>query len=364
MEVEMRCDVRAWNPVNQPLRMFIIIPILWMASLAPASQELDIRKIDFYNFAYPWNELDVVPDTWEWLTSSPAMRISTVGGLYSFHGDGEEGFPAPLISVEAVTYGALLADGRDQAAVSLNYSTGGTANWDYLYVYTLEHGQPVLLARLRTGSRGAGGLIGVSIRHGLLILDFADKDRMDGDCCSEGYVRVKYRWEKGTFVEIGTRQRGDLDSHEGPERPTFSEYSVTDIYHGQPAPPIITQEFRSFRTRIRYGSNSEVEFAGHYTIPRWGCGTDCNAFVIADSISGKVYDGLGVDGLPVDWREQYAADKTPRMEFHPNSRLLKINACPNEENCGFYDYVMIDGKGLILIRMELLPAQFQSTPTP
>jgi hypothetical protein len=34
--------------------------------------------------------------------------------------------------------------------------------------------------------------------------------------------------------------------------------------------------------------------------------------------------------------------------------LLKINACPNEENCGLYDYEMIDGKGLKLIRKELL----------
>ncbi len=364
MEVEMQWDVRAWNPVNQALRMLVIITILCVASFASASGESDIRKIDFYNFAYPWNELDVVPDTWEWLTSSPAIQVSTVGGLYSFHDDGQEEGPAPLVGVEAVTYGDLLGDGHDQAVVSLNYSTGGTANWDYLYVYKLVHGQPVLLARLRTGSRGAGGLAGVSIRHGLLIVDFADKDRMDGDCCSEGYVRVRYRWKKGTFVEIGVRQRGDLDSHGGPERPTFGEYLVSNIYHGQPARPIITQEFRSFRTRIRRGSDSEVEFAGHYTIPRWGCGTDCNAFVIVDSISGKVYDGFGVDELPGAWREQYAADKTPRMEFHPNSRLLKINACPNEENCGLYDYVMIDGKGLSLIRMELLPAQFQDAPTP
>ena len=47
------------------------------------------------------------------------------------------------------------------------------------------------------------------------------------------------------------------------------------------------------------------------------------------------------------------------MEFHPNSRLLKINSCPNGSNCGFYDYVMIDGSGLKLVRKELLPKEFQ-----
>jgi hypothetical protein len=47
------------------------------------------------------------------------------------------------------------------------------------------------------------------------------------------------------------------------------------------------------------------------------------------------------------------------MEFHPNSRLMKIDGCPGEENCGFYDYEMVDGKGLKLLRKELLPKQYQ-----
>jgi len=48
------------------------------------------------------------------------------------------------------------------------------------------------------------------------------------------------------------------------------------------------------------------------------------------------------------------------MEFYPNSRLLKINGCPNEENCGFYDYEMVNEKGLKLLRVELLPEVSQS----
>jgi hypothetical protein len=110
---------------------------------------------------------------------------------------------------------------------------------------------------------------------------------------------------------------------------------------------------------IRTGADSDVEFAGHHTIPRWGCGTDCNGFVIADSISGKVYDGFGVAGLPFKWLEKHGGEEMERMEFHPDSRLLKINACPNEVNCGLYDYVMVEGKGLKLHRKELLPQEFQ-----
>ena len=142
-------------------------------------------------------------------------------------------------------------------------------------------------------------------------------------------------------------------------RPKFSDYAVKGIYREKPTPPIVTKERRSVRARIRRGADSNVEFAGHYTIPRWGCGTSCNGFVIVDSISGRIYDGFGVVDLPLGWLEEHGGDAIERMEFHPDSRLLKINACPNEANCGLYDYVMIEGKGFRLLRKEFLPNEFQ-----
>jgi hypothetical protein len=59
------------------------------------------------------------------------------------------------------------------------------------------------------------------------------------------------------------------------------------------------------------------------------------------------------------WFDSHDADTYKRMEFYPSSRLMKINACPNERDCGFYDYVIVDGKGLELVREELLPKQYQ-----
>jgi hypothetical protein len=82
--------------------------------------------------------------------------------------------------------------------------------------------------------------------------------------------------------------------------------------------------------------------------------------VVVDSITGTVYDGpFSVDELPLKWLEQHEDKPSKRMEFYPNSRLMKINACPNEQECGYYDYEMIDRKGLQLIRKELLPKQYQ-----
>lgn len=123
--------------------------------------------------------------------------------------------PCLMLRVRSVTYGDLLGRGDEEAVISLNYSTGGTANWDYLYVYRDGRDYPVLLARMETGSRGAGGLLRVVIEHGLLVVDFADKDRMMGECCSAGYIRVRYRWRQGEFVEVG-RTRGDMEMVEGP----------------------------------------------------------------------------------------------------------------------------------------------------
>lgn len=146
-------------------------------------------------------------------------------------------------------------------------------------------------------------------------------------------------------------------------RSKFADYPVSHIYQGEPATPVITKGWREYRTMIRRGARSNVEFAGHYTVPVWGCGTSCRISVIVDSISGKIYDvPFAVDGLPFKWTDEHEGDADP-IEFHPNSRLLKINACPNEDHCGFYDYVMAEGKGLKLVRRELLPAEFQ-LPSP
>jgi hypothetical protein len=111
----------------------------------------------------------------------------------------------------SVTYGDLNADGTEEAAVHLNYTEGGTANWDYLYVYKLVRTRPKLMSILKGGSRSHGGLNRVAIQNGLLTLDFADPDRRVGDCCSEGYIRVRYRWRDGKFVEEGPREHGDVD---------------------------------------------------------------------------------------------------------------------------------------------------------
>jgi hypothetical protein len=149
-----------------------------------------------------------------------------------------------------------------------------------------------------------------------------------------------------------------LYAQKATDRPQFSDYPVPQIYHGKPAAPTLSKSQRGYRTVIREGAKSKVQFAGHYTVPVFGCGAGCVGFYIVDSISGKVYDGFTVaDSLA--WIMKPGNENTLRIEFHPNSRLFRVTGCPGETNCGFHDYEMVDGAGLKLIRKQLFPREFQ-----
>ena len=193
-----------------------------------ASSQSPIRQIDFRNFTYAWDEPIALDTTWRWLDSSPQSHIKVSDGMYSFDDENDmEGEPSPFLSVDSITYGDLTGDGTEEAIVKLNYSSGGTANWDYLYVYRLRKGHLLLLGRLESGTRGYGGLIRVTVEGASLVMDFADKDKLLGDCCSAGYIRVHYRWQRGTFVEFGARQYGDMELREGPKGMYKSQESKT-----------------------------------------------------------------------------------------------------------------------------------------
>ncbi len=131
------------------------------------------------------------------------------------------------------------------------------------------------------------------------------------------------------------------------KRPAFQDFQVEEVFHGKPVAPILTTKKQTlYRTMIREGARSKVEFAGHYTVPVWGCGTACSQFAIVDSVSGKVYENRSVVDYPYQTMD--------RLQYHPNSRLFKINGCPDESDCGFYDYEMVEGKGLRLLRKKLI----------
>jgi hypothetical protein len=76
---------------------------------------------------------------------------------------------------------------------------------------------------------------------------------------------------------------------------------VTKVFHGKSATPDVTKSAlgRQYQSVIRNHVAGPAEFAGHYRVAEYGCGSTCHSFIVVDMISGKVFPGpsaaLGAD---------------------------------------------------------------------
>jgi uncharacterized protein YecT (DUF1311 family) len=179
--------------------LLIFICFAVVSGAAPQS----IRDVDWKNFSYPLIEYDGVPGEVRWLALTTKEPASLVNGRYVVpHNCGGDISFCPLVTFDFVNYGAVKGIQSTVAAVVLTYHTGGTANWQYVYVFALESGKPRLLAWLRTGSRAAQGLRDVSFTGGDLVLVVNDPDKQQGACCSAGSITTRHRWVAGSFSVI------------------------------------------------------------------------------------------------------------------------------------------------------------------
>lgn len=153
--------------------------------------------------------------------------------------------------------------------------------------------------------------------------------------------------------------------------PTFRDYPVTEIFNGLPAAPILaTAQQRRFRARIRDGvskgsgvwsgnwkdpiESSGPNFAGHYYVIRWGCGSDCLMMAVVDAQSGKVYDPpLSAPGEELHVPMDILSDR--EIDFHRESTLMVLrNGCKEaRRECGVYYFNWYDDH-FALIRRSLV----------
>lgn len=155
---------------------------------------------------------------------------------------------------------------------------------------------------------------------------------------------------------------GELVARPGEPEPVFSAFPVQDVYHGKPALAQPVSRFaRTFRTVIREGAKEGPNFAGHFTVVMWGCGTSCAQFAIVDAITGTVYDppyksvvGGDTQGLLEHWG----------LHFELDSRLFIAQGCPEEKNCATR-YYRWDGSRLELLKEgPVKRVVVDSSPTP
>ncbi|MGH7110440.1 MAG: hypothetical protein ACREFK_08425 [Stellaceae bacterium] len=73
--------------------------------------------------------------------------------------------------------------------------------------------------------------------------------------------------------------------------PTFSNFGASPwLYEPSkvPAPDLSTHDAWIFRTRLRRAAKEPPNFAGHYVVTQWGCGTDCFTGAAIDLKNGHI----------------------------------------------------------------------------
>jgi len=105
--------------------------------------------------------------------------------------------------------------------------------------------------------------------------------------------------------------------------PKFEDFPSKKIFKGDlPAVDIYSSpSAREFRTALRYAAQSGPNFASHYTIATWGCGSSCQDGMVIDISTGKVYDPF--------------TEVTARgVDYKLNSSLVITDPADD----GFFDY--------------------------
>jgi hypothetical protein len=101
----------------------------------------------------------------------------------------------------------------------------------------------------------------------------------------------------------------------------YEQFKV-DTFTGRPAKINYSSSktARRFRSALKWSIQTfGTNFAGHYNLSEWGCGTNCLNGAITDLKTGDVYD------IPT---------ATLNYEYKPDSKLLVINP---PDSSGYYD---------------------------
>ena len=200
--------------------------IFFSAGLIHAQKS--IRQVDFKNFTYPLSGPLLGHGELKWLGDpkdgySKRRPIHLVNGddltkVSSFSMDGQEYTQFAGFTLKSVEFADVTGDGKEDAIVVLLYRTGGTQNTHYVYIYSLVDGKPKLLAYCHTGARGYSGLYKVYGERGKLVVELLDPKKMEGECCSSGFVRTRYLWREGQFIAFGAKEYGTIELQTVPDR--------------------------------------------------------------------------------------------------------------------------------------------------
>ena len=109
----------------------------------------------------------------------------------------------------------------------------------------------------------------------------------------------------------------------------YEDFPADTNYNGKLAGPDFSTDdaARYFRTRIKEGcKNKGINFAGHYTIIEWGCGTSCQLMAIVNRKNGRII----FSDIPFDTLDGHSG-----LGYRKDSRMLIVNTDALEEHEGY-----------------------------
>jgi len=119
--------------------------------------------------------------------------------------------------------------------------------------------------------------------------------------------------------------------------PTFEAHRA-DRFLGPAQPPrVLSGDARLYRTAIKAGAKVGVNFAGHYTIVGWGCGSSCLDWAVVDRRTGAVHfdPRYRVVSTVHVGRDTPASEGTDRtfngLRFRRDSKMLVVQGAPDED---------------------------------
>jgi len=140
------------------------------------------------------------------------------------------------------------------------------------------------------------------------------------------------------------------------DAPRFEAYPAKP-YHGRNAAPDLRShpDSRQYRTRLKAWATEKPNFAGHYILATWGCGTDCTQLAIIDARTGKIFHPPGArTNAAVNVHHALLGDGDMFQQWHGtgavwyrgDSKLLVLIGMPeeSEENRGISYFVWENNK--------------------
>jgi hypothetical protein len=173
---------------------------------------------------------------------------------------------------------------------------------------------------------------------------------MDGTTSARGKMRIKTVLLVTFFLAISSTVLAQSRT------PTFNQYGAKVERTKNVRVNLKSHKnANTYRTNLRNAAKEGVNFAGHYILTTWGCGTNCAVSAIIDARNGQVFFPDQLEGSGFGFCE--LPDDTEPLLYQANSRLLILSGFKGGDlnltngRCGVY-YLEWTGKNFKQVQFD------------